>query len=212
MKTNIKERKSIAAWVLAGVLALGMTTAAWAQDAKDALNIVKEQVSVVLADLKANKSRYESNPAALNDMIDSKMVQYFDTETMARLVLGKHWKNASKDQQQTFLKEFKQLIMRTYSKSLLDYTNATVTYDETLPVKKNRTKISATINNSDGKSYPLKLSMAYRNGQWKGYDVSVDGLSVITSYRSSIGEEVAKKGLQTVIDEIKELNRQGKTK
>ncbi len=205
-------KKGIGTWALASLLALGMTTAAWAQDAKDALNIVKEQVSVVLADLKANKSRYQSNPAALNDMIDSKMVQYFDTEAMARLVLGKHWKNASKDQQKTFLKEFKQLIMRTYSKSLLDYTNATVTYDKTLPVKKNRTKINATINNSDGKSYPLKLSMAYRNGQWKGYDVSVDGLSVITSYRSSIGEEVSKKGLQTVIDEIKELNRQGKTK
>lgn len=205
-------KKTLIKWALAATLSVTVSASAWAQDAKAALDTVKQQVSVVLADLKANKSTYESNPAALNTMIDGKMVQYFDTEAMSRLVLGKHWKKATPTQQQDFLREFKQLMLRTYSQSLLAYTDATVTYGTPAPVKKKRTKIDATITTDSGKVYPLKLSMAYRKGAWKGYDVSLDGISVITSYRSSIGTEVSQKGLQTVIDDIKALNRQGKTK
>lgn len=203
--------KTVNKWTIVAIFSTSLAVSAWAQDAQEALNTVKEQVSVVLADLKANKTVYQENPAALNRMIDSKMVPYFDTQSMARLVLGKHWKKATKVQQQAFLQEFKRLIMRKYSEGLLQYTDAQVTYGEPSPVRKNRTKIDATIS-SHGKSYPLKLSMAYHKGEWKGYDVSIDGLSVITSYRSSIGEEVSQKGIQTVIDDITQLNAQGKTK
>lgn len=203
--------RAMTKWTTVGLLSVSMTFSALAQDAQDALNTVKEQVAVVLADLQANKATYKSNPVALNHMIDTKMVPYFDVHSMARLVLGKHWKAATVKQRKDFLDEFEQMTMRTYSKSLLDYTDATVTYGRPSPVRKNRTKIDATIK-SHGKVYELKLSMAYRNGKWKGYDVSMDGLSVITSYRSSVGEEVAKKGLQAVIDEMRALNAKGKTK
>ncbi|PIE45893.1 MAG: hypothetical protein CSA44_01390 [Gammaproteobacteria bacterium] len=196
----------------AALLSMALTVNVFAQTAEDALETVKKQVTVVLEDLKANKTHYQNNPAALNQMIDSKMVPYFDIDSMARLVLGKNWKNASETQRNEFLNEFKQLIMRTYSSSLLDYTNAKVTYGKLHEVtgkKRPRTQIDVTVTNSNGDVYPLMLKMAYNDGQWKGYDVSLDGLSVITSYRSSIGNEVAEKGIQAVIDEIKVLNEKG---
>ncbi len=202
-------KRTILKFSAAGVLALALTGSALAQSAEQALAIVKQSVAVALADLKANKAEYQRNPVALNRMIDEKMLPYFDADAMARLVLAKNWSNASAAQRQEFLNEFKQLVMRTYSSNLLEYTDATVEYGKPSPVKRNRTKIDVTVTNSNGKVYPLTLSMGYRNGQWKGYDVSLDGLSVITSYRGSIGEEVAQKGLQAVIDEIKIKNARG---
>lgn len=194
---------------LASVLALSMTASALAQNVEGALETVKQSVSVVLADLKANKARYKSDSRSLKTLIDTKMLPYFDEEAMARLVLAKNWNTATKQQQQDFLNEFKELMMRTYSTNLLDYSDAKVVYGQPTPMKRKRTKIDATITNSDGKVYPLTLSMAYRDGKWRAYDVSMDGLSIITSYRSSFGEEVDQKGLQAVIDEIKDLNAKG---
>lgn len=208
-------KKQLLQFSCAALLSSAMTVGAWAQTAQGALDTVKKQVSVVMADLKSNKDLYQSNPAALNSMIDKKMVAYFDIHSMARLVLGKNWKNASTAQQEDFLNEFKQLILRSYSSSLLEYTEATFSYGKLHKVtgkKRPRTKIDITITNSDGKTYPLMLKMGYSNGKWKGYDVSLDGLSVITTYRSSIGEEVAQKGIQAVIDEIKVLNQKGSIK
>lgn len=196
----------------AAILTALMAGQAVAQTAEGALDTVKKSVSIVLDDLNANKASYQKDPAALNRMIDEKMVPYFDIEIMAKYVLGKNWKSATKQQQADFLSEFKQMIMRTYSASLLDYTDAEVTYGEPDEIKKKRTKVKATVVNNAGKRFPLELSMRYKNNKWLGYDVSLDGLSVVTSYRSSVGEEVAQKGIQAVIDEMKVLNAKGQVK
>ncbi len=197
--------KSIITLFFSGLMAFS----AVAQTAEEALEVVKKSTAIVLADLKANKAKYQSDPAALNHLIDTKMLPYFDAEAMARMVLARNWKSATPEQRKEFLDEFKQLLMRTYSSSLLDYTDATVRYGKPTPLNRNRTKIDVTVTNADGSVYPLTLSMGYREGKWRGYDVAMDGLSVITSYRGSLGEEIEQKGLQAVIDEIKQKNAQG---
>lgn len=205
-------KKYLINWFSVLATTILMTTTVNAQTADDALQTVKEQVSAVLSDLKANKARYQQDPATLNQMIDSRIDNYFDAPVMARLVIGKHWKKADASEQTAFINEFKQLILRTYSSSLLDYTDAKVEYGKASPVKRNRSKVDVKVISPTGQTYPLTLSMLYRKGQWKCYDVAMDGLSVITSYRSSIGEEIAQKGLASVIEEIKKLNEKGETK
>lgn len=201
-------KKQLIRFSCAGLLALTMAGNALAQTADGALKMVKDSVSIVLADLKANRGEYQSNPAALNRLINQKMLPYFDAEGMARGVLARNWHKATAAQRQAFLNEFKQLLMRSYSAKLLEYTNAKVEYGKPNKVERNRTKVDATVI-SNGKRYPLTLSVGYRQGQWKAYDVSLDGLSLITTFRSSIGEQVSQKGLQAVIDEIKVKNRKG---
>lgn len=189
-----------------------MGRASAANTEEDALAMVKKSVSIALLDLKHNKEKYKTNHVALNHMIDTKMIPYFDTSVMSKYVLGKNWKNATEGQRTAFYNEFKQLIMRTYSNGLLDFSNAEVSYGTPDKIRKNRTKVKVDIVNNAGKKFPLELSLRYKDGQWKGYDVSMDGLSIITSYRSSIGEEVAQKGIQAVIEEIKALNAKGAVK
>lgn len=205
-------KKLITKMTMAVVFSVAVMGNVVAQTAEEALASVKEQVTTTLADLNANKTAYQNDPAKLNAMIESKMMAYFDADFMARAVLGKKWKSASKQQQEDFVNEFKQMLLRSYSSQLLDYTESTVTYGKPGKVKRNRTDIDVTVTNPDGRSYPLTLSMVYRNNQWKGYDVSWEGLSAITSYRSSLAEEISQKGLQQVIDDIKQLNVGGQTK
>lgn len=202
-------RKQLLHFFGALLISATISSTAWAQSAEQALQTVKQSVSVVLADLKANEATYRSNPASLNRMIDQKMLPYFDTDSMAKLVLGTNWKSASKSQKSEFINAFKTMIMRKYAIQLLDFTDATVEYAQPTKVKRKRTKIKATVTNQNGKSYPLVLSMSYRQGKWRGYDVSLDGISVITTYRSSVGEEVSRRGLQAVIDDIKSKNASG---
>lgn len=185
-----------------------MSQVATAQTAQGALDTVKESVSVVMQDLKANKAKYQNNLGALDDMLDKKALQYFNERKMAILVLGKNWKNISESQRKTFINEFKQLMMRKYSSQLLSYTGATFSYGEPTAVKNKRAKIPVTIRNN-GESYPLILSMGYSKGQWKAYDVKLSGVSLVSSFRSSIGMEVAQKGIDKVIAEIKMQNAMG---
>lgn len=204
MKTKISK------YFFALATTIFFTNSAIAQTADEALETVKKSVVIVLSDLKANENEYRKNPAALNRLIDTKMLPYFDSYAMAKLVLAKNWKNATEEQRRSFINEFKKMIMREYSSRLLDYTNSKVTYGEPSEVKRNRTKIDVTVTNSDGKQYPLTLSMGYKAGAWKVYDIkAMDGFSVITSYRGSVGEQINNKGLQAVIDGLREKNQKG---
>ncbi len=192
------------------ILAVFLTVSfAQAQTVQGAIETVKSNTESVLSDLNRNLSLYKSSPKALNKMIDRKIVPAFDIDVMAKYVLGKNWKHATKTQRKEFISSFKTMIMRTYAKGMFDYTNANITYNKVSAIKKNRTKIKVTIINNNGKKYILELRMRYNRGKWKAYDVSMDGLSIIASYRSSVGQEVAEKGIDAVTNEIKGLNKRG---
>lgn len=195
---------------MATALTLSMTASALAQTAEDAVAVVKASVTMVLSDLKQNKSLYEQDPTALNQLITNKMLPYFDERAMAVKVLGQNWRTATAQQKQDFINEFKQLAMRTYSSNLLDYADATVSYGNASLLSKNRiAQVDVSVKNSDGKVYPLMLTLINKKNQWKIMDVSMEGLSVVTIYHDALAEEIAQKGLQGIIDEYKALNRRG---
>jgi len=190
-------------------LAIATTTLVMAQNINDAVYAVKQSVGTLLADLKQNQSLYESNPEALSQMIDHEIAPHFDIAIMARYVLGRHWHKASNTERQDFIREFEQMTLRAYSSSLLDYINASVTYGKPDTIKKKRTKVRVTIS-ANGNNYPLMLSMRYTKGKWLVYDVSLDGISIITTYRSSLNQEIEQKGLAAVIADIKAINANAK--
>lgn len=207
---NITMKNKMMQWMMVTALALSMTASALAQTAESAVAVVKESVTVVLDDLRQNQRLYEQNPVALNRLISTKMLPYFDERAMAVKVLGQHWRTATKQQKEDFIKEFKQLVMRTYSSNLLDYTNATVSYGNASLLSRNRiARVDVNVKKADGKTYPLMLTLIHKKNQWKIMDVSMEGLSVITVYHDALAEEIAQKGLQGIIDEYKALNRNG---
>ncbi len=190
-------------------LALGlMVSFVSAQTADEAVATVKKSVETLQADLKKHKSEFNSNPKLVEDALKRDLVPYLDTHVMAQYVLGKNWRKATPKQREEFLDAFQSMLLRTYAKSFLDYTDAKVKIDDPGAVENKKIKVKGSVT-ANGGTTEFTLSMRYGEGGWKAYDVIVEGLSLVTSYRSSVGSEIDQKGIDAVIDEMRSLNFKG---
>ncbi len=169
--------------------------------------MVERNVEKMIAALQEEKENLEQNPGKVFELVDEIVLPHFDFERMAKLVLARHWRDASPEQRERFTKEFRSLLVRTYALSLAEYS------DEKVEVKPTRGDLSSrrvTVPTevkkpSDPKfSVPINYEMYKPDGNWKVYDVTVDGVSLVTNYRSSFSEEIGKNGLDALITSMAE--------
>ncbi len=183
---------------------MGVASAATAPDA-----MVKSTTEEVLAAIRQNP-----DPNKLAKVGESKVLPHFDFNRMTRLAVGKSWAQASAQQQQTLEKEFRNLLVRTYTTALASSSAANVTV-EVKPLR----------NDADGKEVTVKtqvtqpghaaLPIDYRMGKvgddWKVYDVSVENVSLVTNYRNSFAQEINQSGIDGLIKSIADKNRKRET-
>jgi phospholipid transport system substrate-binding protein len=131
---------------------------------------------------------------------------------MSRWVLGKHWREASEGQRVRFVEEFRSLLVRTYATALLEYSNQAV---EVLPVRAapdaTDVVVRTEVRQPGAPPIPIQYSMNLEQGDWKVYDVTIDGISLVASYRSTFNAEASRGGLDRVIALLVERN-QGATR
>ena len=126
---------------------------------------------------------------------------------MAQLVLGKNWRNISDDQKARFTAAFKNLLIRTYSSTMFKYTGKeAITLEEPIYKGKNNTRavVNASGDLGDG-SEPIPLSFSMfkdKDGTWRIYNVAAEGISLVTTYRSSYNQIIASKGIDSLIESI----------
>ena len=170
--------------------------------------IVKQTVSGVLDQLKLNKAQYEADHNKLFSMVDERILPYFDFRKMSQLVLGLNWRTASDEQREKFVKEFKQLLVRTYAIALLKYTNQTLEY---LPYTGQPTDkvVAVKVNVKQGGGSPdIPVYTQFYNGKngWKVIDISIEGISLVTNYRNVYNDTIKKDGLDKLIQSIAASN------
>ncbi len=179
---------------------------------------VEMAVNNVMTVLKTDKQRLVDDPNFLNTKVEELVLPYMDFVAMSKLVLGKHWRNADKTQRNAFVEQFRQLLVRTYSKSLSGYTDETVAF---LPFKAGKTPekratVKSEIRRSNGPSIPINYKLRFKESDgWKVYDINVEGISLVTNYRSSFSREVSSKGLNKLISSLQSRNKasaEGKAK
>lgn len=151
----------------------------------------------------------------VNDYVAEVIAPYTDFDKIARLVVGKHWRTASADEKNKFKQEFKKLLVRTYSRAFFDFDQWTVRF---LPlnmesaVKKVKNTEAVTVKTEilqPGKSpFSLNYRMWKVNGEWKVYDMMIEGISLVKNYRTSIGTRIKKPGstLATVTEYLAKKN------
>jgi phospholipid transport system substrate-binding protein len=191
--------------VILFVLGLGLgINQANAADLPDVM--VKNATNEILSILKKNKKLYEKDSAALYKMVHIQLAPYFDFQTMSKLVLGINWRNANSDQRTRFANAFRDLLVRTYAKVMLRYTNEKILYlpYRGKPTDKKSTVKTKVISKSGAPDIPIHYSFFNKNNVWKVFDVSVEGISLINNYRSVYvyREKVKKQGLESVIKMI----------
>lgn len=193
--------------ILSFSLMLSITNTAGADGlAPDA--IVKNTADDVLEILKADKDAGHSDMNKIGKLVEEKIATKFDFNRMSKMVLGRNWSNASKDQQEHFVIEFRSLLVRTYSSALAKYRNQTIEYK---PFRSQPGDTSVTVKTQiiqpGSPNIPLDYSLDKSDETWKVSDVVIDGLSLVTIYRGQFAEEVKQNGIEGVIQKLVEKNK-----
>src|SRR5262249_28735021 len=134
---------------------------------------------------------------------------HFDVDTMARLVLGRNaWMQATPEQRKRFTKDFTRLVIRTYASAMASYTNQTIKF---MPIRGgyeglNRIQVQSLIIREDGPSIPVNYRLELVNNEWFVYDFSVEGVSIIESFRSQFADALASEDLDNVILKLERHN------
>ena len=189
-------------------LAAFVPAAALAQEAPDAL--VKRVTDEVLAIIKADKDLQTGNSRKIAELAEVKVLPHFDFARMTRLAVGRNWQQASDAQKEQLVKEFRTLLVRTYSTSLTAYRNQTI---EVKPLKMAAADKEATVRTAviqqGGPPIPIDYSMEKGDSGWKVYDVVIDGASLVTTYRGSFNDQIQKGGIDGLVTTLQARNAGG---
>ena len=172
-------------------------------------NLIRETSDRVIADIKANRETYRQEPAKIYRLVDTVVLPHFDFSAMTDLALGNYKDQVSAAQRPTIVNEFRQLLVRTYSSALLEYTDQELTY---LPlegsIEDGRVVVRTEIAQAGGFPIPIDYSLRRGDDGWKVFDISVDQVSLVTNYRSSFARAIKKDGVDGLIKPLQERNQQ----
>ena len=187
-------------------LALCLPLAAAAQEAPDAM--VKRVTGEVLAIIKADKDLQGGNTRKIAELAEAKVLPHFDFPRMTRLAVGRNWAQATDAQKAALEKEFRTLLVRTYSTSLAAYRNQTI---DVKPVKMGAADKDVTVRTAvvqqGGPPIPIDYSMEKADSGWKVYDVTIDGASLVTTYRGSFNDQIQKGGIDALVKTLADRNQ-----
>ena len=200
MKTYLGIPLMLSAWLLATPVLAGETGPDTLVD-----NTAQEVLTIVRQD----KDIRGGNKAKILDLVEVKILPHFNFHRMTRLAMGKNWSKAAPEQQQELVKEFRTLLVRTYSNALSTYSDATIKVE---PLKNTGGETDTTvktkvIQDSGQEPVPIDYSMEKTSDGWKVYDVTVAGVSLVTNYRSTFNNQVREGGVEKLIKRLAEKNR-----
>ncbi|WP_456408106.1 MlaC/ttg2D family ABC transporter substrate-binding protein [Thiolapillus sp.] len=173
------------------------------------VELIRSTADYVLEQVRSRKAELEKDSSGIYDLVQQKVLPHFDFRIMSRGALGKHWRKASEEQKTKLAKEFQELLVRTYATTLLNYSDQEIEY---LPFRgkpdDKRVTVSTRVHNGGAPPVPINYRL-YRqsNGEWKIYDVVVDGVSLVSNYRGSFAREVKKGGIDGLISSLQAHNR-----
>jgi len=181
---------------------------ALANSEESAMTLVKETTNKIMSTLRERRKDIDANPDLVTELVDKIVLPHFDFAKMSKWTLGKYWDKASDDQKKRFINEFKMLLIRTYSKALADNTDKEVVFKSVKLSQKhdNEAIVETEVPQTGGFPIPIVYRMESDGKAWKVFDVNIDGISLVSNYRTSFGREVRKSGIDKLIESMKSRN------
>ncbi len=183
-----------------------LPAAAFAQEAPDAM--VKRIADEVLAIIRSDKDVASGNQQKVVALAEQKVLPHFDFTRMTRLAVGRNWNQANDAQKEALTKEFRTMLVRTYSSSLTAYKNQTIQV-KPLAMSPNdkETTVRTQVIQQGGPPIPIDYAMEKSDSGWKVYDVVIDGASLVTTYRGSFNDQIQRSGMDGLLKTLQERNR-----
>ena len=183
-----------------------LTVTAPAQDIDKPEDVILSTVDNVISRITAEREMLDAQPETVYGLINDLIIPVFDFHNMSRWILGKYWKQASEEQRGVFTSEFKDLLVRTYAKAVLGFTNEKVNYLETLTGSKPNIVMVKTQIISDAGITPVNYTMHISDGSWKVVNVAFEGISLVETYRKSFASEIRNNGLESLLQKLVDKN------
>jgi phospholipid transport system substrate-binding protein len=204
-------------WLRVVLLALlAVCAGALAADDASAIKpdeLVKKVANNVLKDLDANRAEYRKDPSKVRQLVDKHLLPYFDTTYAAQAVLAKHWRAATPEQRKRFIDAFYQSMLQNYGEALIDFTPDRL---QVLPYQGKPEDTSATVRTTvrrdNGSKVPVNYALRKTPEGWKAFDVQIEGVSYVKSFRTDFGSEIDQKGLDAVIQRLESQVASGTVK
>jgi len=205
----------IIAAMLVSLLAIGARAAEAPAPAANAntlspQELVENSAKRMLAELDANRAIYKGDARKLDALVGNVLLPNFDTEYSARLVLGQSWRTATAEQRKRFVDAFYHSLLRNYGAALIDFTGDRFVI---LPYKGDPNDTTATVRTevkrSTGDKVPVNFSLRRTPEGWKAWDVVIEGISYVKSFRTDFASEIQQRGLDDVITRLEKEGKVG---
>lgn len=194
----------VALLVLACALPAGVARAAGEVSADAFVRATTEEM---VAALRANRAAIDADRGVLYHLVDQILLPRFDFERMSRSVLGRNWRSASEEQRKRFVEEFRKLLVRTYATALASYRDEKISVFEARERERGEVAVRTEVEQKGGPPIPIEYRL-YRpdGGDWKVFDISIDGVSLVLNYRSTFAAEIRRGGMDGLISRLVEHN------
>ena len=193
--------------IILGVLLVTASLGTWAE-APEPDVLIKDTVQDVLAIVKQDKDIQAGNQKKILELVDAKVLPHFDFERMTRLAVGKNWRTATPEQKQTLVTEFRNLLVRTYTKAFTVYRDQIVEVKPfKMPPGATEVTVKTVIIKPGEPNIPVDYDMEKTAAGWKAYDLAVEGVSLVTNYRSTFSDQVQQNGIDGLIKTLVEKNQ-----
>jgi phospholipid transport system substrate-binding protein len=180
--------------------------AALAQETPDAL--VRRTTDEVIAIIKADKDLQSGNTRKIVELAEQKVLPHFDFMRMTRLAVGRNWAQASDAQKEALIKEFRTLLVRTYSTSLTQFRDQKIEVKPSkMAAQDKEVTVRTAVIQQGGPPIPIDYAMEKTDSGWKVYDVVIDGASLVTTYRSTFNDQIQKGGIDGLVKTLQDRNR-----
>jgi phospholipid transport system substrate-binding protein len=189
------------------LIALIISTSVLADLAPDEL--VRKTADDVINELKKDKDIKEGDRAKIYKLAEEKILPNFDFKRICRLVLGKNWRSMTVDQRNVFQIEFRGLLLRTYAIALSKFRDQTIEFKPLRMKSSDKIVLVKTeITQSGGQPIDVNYALSNSTGKWLVFDIVIEGVSLVTNYRSQFASQVKKNGIEGLLKKLSEKNNE----
>jgi phospholipid transport system substrate-binding protein len=169
--------------------------------------LIKKTVDEVIGIIKQDKDIQAGDPKKINALVDAKVLPHFDFMRMTQLAVGKYWRTATPEQKQALATEFRNMLVRTYTKVFTVYRDQTV---EMKPFRMESGDTEVTVKTAiikpGSQPIPVDYEMKIAADGWKVFDISIEGVSMVMSYRGTFASEIQDGGIDGLIKTLSDKN------
>ena len=172
-------------------------------------NLVRRISEEVLAALRDDPELRGGNPAKVSALIEAKIIPHVDFARAAQIAMGANWRHASPMQREALVREFRSLLVRTYSTALTSYRDQKlVIHPARVRASETETTVRSQIRQPGAETVTIEYDMEKTEAQWKVFDIRVAGISLVATYRTAFAEEVRNTGVDGLIQSLSRKNKQ----